>query len=335
MDHILIESEINASKLRDQSKDILENIREMDNYAPLTQRRVLEDNLPQSSSDESEFGQIRISDLFPRKFLSTKISKTDSFEFGHLKEEIEFTSTQIPGFEASISQKERDNQCCSTWLAEDISIKHEKDDVRATSKTFASRCRSIIYIDQVESKFKMEKQSECITINDSSDIEEPESYVERRGNTGWYQRYNQELEERERRGELTPPRTTRPISSIKITKLNKKTKQEDTSEENSLTPTQLLYPSSLEKEFLGSQNDINFFNSCLEAEHSGKQAEKRQIKQSASIEDIKKSKLLKKFVFEDIYDDELCINEQEREEKRSIKPNFYDNDIYDNEESDD
>jgi hypothetical protein len=193
MEDILVQAEINvASKIREQNLKILENLNEMDNYAPLTQR-VLKDtasktNLPSSSSSssESEFGQIRISDLFPRKFLSSEISRMDSFEFGPLKEEIEYTSTQIPGIGGAIS-KETDKPYSGIWLDEDIAI---NCDVRASSegKTFATRSSSIIYIDKVESKLKDRKhyETECITIDDSSDIEEQKCYVERRGNKSRY-----------------------------------------------------------------------------------------------------------------------------------------------------
>jgi hypothetical protein len=242
-----------------------------------------------------------------------------------------------------------DQPRCSTWLDDDMAIERinrnrngnrSRTPSRSSTPTrhrTTSKSRSIVYVDKVENKIKIEKETDCITIHDSSDNED--TYVETKPNleknTGWYQRYNRELEERERRGELTPPRTTRPISSIKITKLNKNSIVQDSSQENSLTPTQLLYPPSIEKEFLGSQNDINFINSCLEAEQYGKQDDKRRIRPSPSIDDIIKSKKLKKVSFDDIYDDEVCRNDQKQEENKSLKINFDDDDIYDDEASDD
>ena len=335
---------------------MLQNIREMEEYAPLTQRSVLKEILPHtSSSSESEFGLVRISDLFPRRSMVSEITKTDSFEFGPMKEEIEYTSTQMPGKGTVYSQKTtrtlntepKDQPRCSNWVDDDVAIERisrnrsgnrSRTPSRSTTPTRSrttSKSRSLIYVDKVENKIKIE--TECITINDSSDNEE--TYVETKPilqkNTGWYQRYHQELEERERRGELTPPRTTRPISSIKITKLNKNSIVQDPSQENSLTPTQLLYPPSFEKDFLGSQNDINFIHSCLEAEQYEKQDDKRRIKPSPSTDDIRKSKKLKKVSFDDIYDDEVCKNDQKQEENRSLKIKFDDDELYDDEASDD
>jgi hypothetical protein len=229
-----------------------------------------------------------------------------------MKEEIEYTSKQYPEIRRSDSQMNK----------------------TLSNKSDPTKTKSIIYIDKVKNKIK--RAPEYITINDSSDSEGLEDQLEKkpylRKDTGWYQRFNQELEERERRGELTPPRTTRPISSIKLTKLNKNTIAESLSQENSMTPTQLLYPPSLEKEFLGSQSDMNFFRSCLDEEPTSTLDEKRRIKPSQSVDDIKKTKKLKKLCFDNSYD---ACNHQEKEVKKENKSKkYFADDIYDDEASD-
>ena len=105
LDLMLIEAEMNATKKTrerarnpiEQTKDleleelILQNIRKLNDYEPLTQRSILKEILPHtSSSSDSDSSQARICDLYPRKTMVSEITKTDSFEFGPMKKEIEY-----------------------------------------------------------------------------------------------------------------------------------------------------------------------------------------------------------------------------------------------------
>jgi hypothetical protein len=160
----------------------------------------------------------------------------------------------------------------------------------------------------------------------------------------WMERFDQMCDRENdlwRQNNPEQPGTSRSKSTIKISKLNREPEyglgDDDSCQED-------LYPSDLEKDFLGSQHDISYFKSCLKE----KDSQQNKMKSSDSIYEINKSKKSKHelVVVDDddiIYDDEendkaaaramynAVSGNRQKKGNESNKKQYLESDIYDNE----
>ena len=117
----------------------------------------------------------------------------------------------------------------------------------------------------------------------------------------WMEKFNQECNRENelwRQNNPVQPGTSRPVSSIKITKINQpESIIVDDTDGSSLEE---LYPANLERDLLGSQDDINYFKSCLQNDLT----KQNKMKPSDSIYEIKKPKKSKQELIISDTDDE-------------------------------
>lgn len=217
----------------------------------------------------------------------------------------------VDNFEPELSKKEKNDLMRKSFFQKFI----HKDVKPITKKSWAkSAACQIPKTDSFEfSQMKDELEYPCsaqlsriIESNSRNNLNKSSSYHANISNNDgtWMDKFNQECDRENelwRQHNPIQPGTSRPVSSIKITKIPNQPQCiiVDDTDDSSLEE---LYPSNFERDFLGSQDDINFFKSCLQNDVS----KQTKMKPSDSIYEIKKPKKSKQELIIHDTDEEIA-----------------------------